>query len=160
MTIANKTYQAALNSHAPTEASGDAISNNLSLMKCVYDFATLGGLTGNIGLLNDTGGPAFLPTGAVVVRSWFSALTASGLKPPASTGSATVAAFVVSTADVLGATAIASLTGRVEGKQTGAVSLFTAAITSITGLQPSIAIATAPLSAGHFDVFLEYVIES
>ena len=154
MTMYPQTFRAALDSHAPTEGIGTAINNNKSLLKCVYNYATLGGATGTIGLVTDTGVPAVLPPGAIVTRSFLSVITA-----PASTGSATVAAFVVNATDVLAGTAIASLTGNVEGKQTGAISLATAAVTASTGSQASIVIGTAPLSAGNFDLFLEYVIQ-
>jgi hypothetical protein len=154
MTMANSSLRAAFNSHAPVEGIGSAINANKNLMKCVYDFAVLGGATGNLGLVDDEGNKAILPLGAIVTRSFVSVITA-----PASTGSATVAAFVVSAADVLAATAISAIAGNVEGKQTGAASLFTAAITAVLGNQASIAIATAPLSGGKMDIFLEYIIQ-
>ena len=155
MSIYPQSFRAALDSHAPVEGIGTLIDNCKNSLKCVYSYAANGGATGSIGLLTAAGVPAILPPGAIVTRSYLSVVTA-----PASTGSATIAVSAVASADILAATAISAVTGNVEGKQTGAISLVAGPVTAATpGSQVAIVVATAPLSAGQFDVFLEYVIQ-
>lgn len=155
MSIYPQSFRAALDSHAPVEGIGTQIDNCKSMLKGVYSYAVNGGATGSIGLLTAAGVPAILPPGAIVTRSFLSVVSA-----PASTGSATVAVSAVATADILAATAISAVTGNLEGKQTGAISLASGAVTAASpGSQVAIVVGTAPLSAGQFDVFLEYVIQ-
>jgi len=66
---------------------------------CIYDFTLHGGAVGDIVLSLD------LPATAIINYGYVNVLTA-----PTSAGSATVAARINGTADLLGATAIASIT--------------------------------------------------
>lgn len=109
-----------------------------------YDFAKHGGAVGDIALA------AQIPSGAIVTRGMVHVVTAV-----TSGGSATVALKLVGTADVLAATAKASLTA---GALLDTVPVGTAATaiktTANTGL--TVTVAVAALTAGKIRVHLEY----
>jgi len=117
------------------------------VMQCDYDFATDGGAVGTVTLRGDR-----LPSGAVVNVSAIQIKTQF-----TSDGSATLALELVGTADVLAATAVASLTaGNMVGKpvpQTASTWITTTAATQLVAT-----IATAAMTAGKMTVMLEYFI--
>ena len=153
MTMANRTDLAAYNTHAPVEGIGSAINANKNLLKCVYDFDVLGGAVGTVHLKDDQGNEALLPDGAVVTRAFIASVT-----DPTSGGLATVALKMLSAGDILAALAFDSITGLVECIQDGTAAKMIGPCTADSGTPIQMSIAVAALTAGKFDVFLEYVI--
>ena len=141
----------------PLPGLGTQVNQCKNVMKCVYNFAVLGGATGSIGLLDDQGNSAFLPQGAVISR-----VAAYVNVAPLSTGSATVALKLLTTADLMTAIAKASLTlsstftGVPLDGAASATATFVGPVTAAGGTQVSAVIATAPLSAGKITYFLEW----
>lgn len=119
-------------------------------MVAQYNFATLGGAIGSVTLLNVNGEQAFLPSGAVVTSVMIDTLTAL-----TSGGSATVALTAQSAGDLRAATAFGSYTGVIAGVpvKTAATSI---KLTADRAVQATI--ATAALTAGKFNVLIEYVL--
>jgi hypothetical protein len=110
----------------------------------VYDFATAGGAIGErpVGLT--------LPNGAIIRNVFIETLTA-----PTSGGAATIAFRAQSAADLLGATAIASFTGRQQGVPNGAV----ANMIKLTAARTVTAtVATAALTGGRIAIYIDYVL--
>jgi hypothetical protein len=128
------------------------VRQNKIVMIGYYDFATdaTKGAVGTI-LLNDCNGrPATLPKGAIITSTYIDVITA-----PTSGGSPTIAfSSGVTAADLKAATAIASLgVGVVAGIQVGVAA--NALKLTADSLAMSIAIATAALTAGKFNVIVE-----
>ncbi len=114
-----------------------------------YSFGVSGGAQGNILL---SAGPT-LPSGAIIQRVFLDIIT-----QPTSLGSATVALKLAGDADILTATAIASLTaGLYEGTQDGAVANM---IKLAAAKQLTVQVATADLASGKFYVVVQYVLSS
>lgn len=111
-----------------------------------YDFAIDGGAVGDI-TLRGPGLPddAIVDTGKVQVKT---AVTSGG--------SATVAVKLLSAADLLAATAKASLTANAIFDVVPAGTAATALRTTSAGLKPAITVAVAALTAGKLIVALEY----
>jgi len=125
-----------------------SLEGRVGLALFEYDFAKLGGAVGDILV-----GPKLLPPSAVVMDGFLQVFTdfASG-------GSATVAIKAVGTADILAATAIASLAaGLVDivPDGTAANMILTAAYTQLT-----FTVAVEALTAGKAVVALRYAITS
>lgn len=87
----------------PLPGIGTQINRNKNLLKCSYNAALLGGVAGDIGLLDDQGNSAILPKGAVVTNVLAYVKTAP-------TTCTSIALKVLAAADLMAATAIASLT--------------------------------------------------
>lgn len=109
-----------------------------------YDYSKHGGAVGDI-TLDDSS----LPLGAIITRVLIDAKTAL-----TSGGAATIAVKSASAADLLGATAVASWTGLIDGipVNTAATSIKLAA-----DAQVKLTVAVAALTAGIADVYVEYV---
>ncbi len=125
------------------------LENRKYVLQVEYDFSKDGGAVGDITLRG--GG---LPTGAVINSGIVDIITDC-----TSSGSATVAIKVESAADVMGATAVASLTAgqlNVDPDSTDA----TTAIKTTTTRNVVATIGTAALTAGNFVVCLDYYITS
>lgn len=163
--IHNPASVTSFNAKSPLESLGSELNKTKNCLKCVYDFAVLGGAIGTINLLDDQGNPAILPFGAIVQRSYLSHITAC-----ASGGAATVAVSTgLGAADVLAATAVASMTGILDGISVGTAATFKGPVVTASQMSPngilsggsraSIAVAAFALTAGKFNVFLEYVIQ-
>lgn len=111
-------------------------------VKVTYDFAVDGGAVGTLEL------PFKLPLGAIVYGGLVDVDTA-----PTSGGSATIALGLNTNTDLLAATAIASVTGRV-----ATVPVWTAAsaVKLTAERKLKITIAVAALTAGKMDIYLNY----
>lgn len=113
-------------------------------VKATYDFTVHGGVIGDNTL------DLKLPDNAIVYGGLIDVVTA-----PTSGGSATVALKIEGAADLLAATAIASVTGQLDtvpdGTATNAVKLTEERTLTMT-------VATAALTAGKFNIFLNYFI--
>jgi hypothetical protein len=114
----------------------------------VYDFSVLGGAVGSVNLKDAAGSTLTLPKGAIVSSGVIDVITA-----PTSGGAATIALTMQSAADLKAATAIASITGLVATIPVGsaATSIKLTADRNIAAV-----IATAALTAGKFNVIIEY----
>ena len=112
------------------------------IVKATYDFSAHGGAIGDVAL------DLKLPDNAIVYQGLIDVIT-----DPTSGGSATVALKIEGTADLLAATAIASVTGQLDtipdGTATNAVKLTAERTLTVT-------VATAALTAGKFHVYLSY----
>ena len=110
-----------------------------------YDFALHGGAVSTI-----TVGPKLLPAGAIVMDGIIHVKTA-----PTSEGSATVALHLLSSEDILAATAIASLTLN-SLHDTVPVGTAATMLRCTAATQLSVVIATAALTAGVIAVGLRW----
>lgn len=114
----------------------------VGIAKATYDFDKHGGAIGDISL------ELVLPNGAIIYDGVVDVLTA-----PTSGGSATVALKLQSSADLLGATAIASVTGLLNLIPASAVA---SAFKLTADRTLKVTIATAALTAGKFNVYVQY----
>lgn len=136
---------------------GTEINRTANRLKAVWNFAVLGGATGNIGLLDDQGNAAILPLGALVVQAMAYVVTA----PVGSGGS--IGLNLLASSDLMAQTAITSLTTGVlwNGKpQTaGASAAFTAVgpVVAKLGTQLNIRITAAALTAGLVNFYVDWV---
>jgi hypothetical protein len=121
--------------------------SNLGVAVFEYDFATHGGAVSTIVLTND-----YVPDDAIVLGGMIEVKAAC-----TSDGSATVAFHLLSSEDVLAATAVASLT---LAAQIDTVPVWTAAtaLKMTAATQLSCVIGTAALTAGRIFVSLIYVL--
>lgn len=116
--------------------------------KGTYSFAVSGGAVGTIALPG-----ASIPSGAIVRGGWINVIT-----PPTSGGAATVSVGVEAAGDLQAAAVISGAPWSTVGRKnvtpgyTGATSIATTAARSI-----SIAVAVAALTAGVFEVYVDYV---
>lgn len=157
MTMNNTALRTSANKDAPLEGLGSEINKNKNLMRCIYDFAVNGGAISTINLLDDEGNLAILPKGAIVTRCLVYVATA----PVGASG--TISLDLLTGADLMAATAVASLTlgllwnGKPVDPAAGAA--FTTKVgpvTAVNGTQVTATIATTAFTAGKLIVFLEY----
>lgn len=110
--------------------------------KVSYDFATDGGPIG------DTTLDLVLPDNAIIYTGFVDVLTA-----PTSGGSATVALKIQGAGDLIAATAIASFTGQLNLVSDGAA----ANVVKLTAQRTAtVTVAVAALTAGKFNLYLQY----
>jgi hypothetical protein len=153
--ISNSTLLAAAIADSPLEGLGLEVHRCKNMMKVIYDFSVLGGAIGDIFLLDDQGNKAILPTGAIVTNTVCNVITAV-----TSAGSATVALKLLNSADLMGATAKASLaSGFVAGVPVGTAATWVGPVTAQAGTQVKATVAVAALTAGKLQFFIEYVIQ-
>lgn len=149
---ANRTL---MNTHAPLDPIlGTQLHKTKNILKAIYDFASLGGAVGDIALLDDEGNPAIIPSKAVVTRCWSETITTV-----TSGGSATVAAKLLTAADLQAATAKASLVAGafVEGVELGTAATYLKQSNALDQ-QVKVTVAVAALTAGRVAYYLEYVL--
>lgn len=143
------------NTAGPLEGLGEAVHKTPCLLKAVYDFSVLGGAVGDISLVDDVGNPAVLPVGAIVTRVWANVLTSV-----LSGSSATVALKALVAADLMAATAKASLVSSapfVEGKPIDTAATFVGPCTVPTTVKATVAVGA--LTAGKIQYYISYVIQ-
>lgn len=136
------------NKATPHEGLGTELNGMGNQLKAIYDFSVSGGAIGDIALLDSEGNAATLPSGAIITKVLVDVITA-----PTSLGAATVALKAQTAADLLAATAKASVTGLLDG-----VPVATAA-TSIkltADRQVYATVAVAALTAGKINVFINW----
>lgn len=115
-----------------------------------YDFAKQGGAIGAISLVNEAGKPWTLPKGAVVTGCVIDvATTPLGASSTISIGTG------ASAVDLKGATAIASYTGLVACVPVGTAAT---SIKLAADVLPTITVAVGALTAGKFNVLVQYTI--
>lgn len=112
-----------------------------------YSFAVDGGLVSTIALRSDDGA---IPAGSVILGGYIEVDT-----PPTSGGAATISVGVEAAADLQAAAAISGAPWSTTGRKS-IIPVFTGATTVKTTASrvPSIAVATAALTAGVFRVVL------
>jgi hypothetical protein len=149
-TVVSSAQLSQQNKYSPIEGLAKMAQQSKGCIRASYDYAVQGGAVGNIRLKDELGNDLELPDDAVITRSYIDVKTA-----PTSGGAATIGVSTGQGAgDVKAAAAIADYTGLVEGLQDGTMA---AAIKLTAKRQPVIAVAVAALTAGKFDVFLEFV---
>lgn len=134
---------------------GTLINKTPNLLVAKYSYAVQGGSTiADISLLtnlNDKKSYAVLPNKAIIKNVWLDVLT-----QPVATGSATVAVKASSAGDLLGTTAKAAMpVGMLQGVPAGTTTTFIKLSAQKT---VKATVATSPLTAGKFNVYIEYVI--
>lgn len=134
---------------------GTLINKTSNLLIAKYSYAVQGGSTAAaINLLTDLNKPlsyAKLPDNAIIKNVWLDVLT-----QPVSSGSATVSVGAVSTTDLLGSTAKDVLVvGFLQGVPSGATTSFIKLSAEKT---VKASVGTAPLTAGKFNVYIDYVV--
>lgn len=130
---------------------GSEINKCINVVKGKYRFATMGGAVGSYSLIDDDGVVVKLPLGAIVTKTYIKIVQAF-----VSTGnSGTIALTLQSAGDVLAAVDADTLSGVAAGIQDGAA----ANMLSLTAERTlTLAVATAAMTAGQADVFVEYVL--
>lgn len=155
------------NTRYPPERWGaQFVRGKKNTIKCVYDFSVQGGGIGVHNLIDSRFGvgglspknfiPYILPVGAVITRVLVDVLTA-----PTSGGSATISLCSgLTDADILAATAVASFTGFIDGIPVGASTALkvVSAPTGVQGVIPYMKVAVAALTAGKFNVHVDWVL--
>lgn len=134
---------------------GTLINKTSNLLIAKYSYAVQGGSTAAaINLLtdlNDSKSYAKLPNKAIIKNVWLNTLT-----QPVSSGSATVSVGAVSASDLLGSTSKNTLVvGFLQGVPSGATTSF---IKLAAEKIVKATVGTAALTAGKFNVYIEYVI--
>lgn len=148
--------QGSQNSLAKTQLGDLLMVNSIRSQKCSYSFALQGGAIGTINLQASDGAACKIPGKALIVNAWVDVITT-----PTSGGSATLAFSSGQTAaDLLAATAKASVTGEVQGIPTMGTISTALKITGATDLNPYLTVATAALTAGKANVFIQYVLSN
>lgn len=167
MAFANTSHAATLANYNSAEfelnqASPNAMARNMlgtithrSVMRTMvltYDSATQSKVVGTVSLLNLQGKAASLPQKAIIRNCVIDVITT-----PTSGGSATIAIGTGQAAnDLKAATAVASYTGLVACVPVGSAAT---SIRLTADRLPTMAIATADLTAGKFYVFVDYTVE-
>lgn len=156
--LPGQTLRTALNTHAPHEGAGDALNKTKNCLKAIWDFATLGGAASSINLLDEFGNAAVLPKGAYVTN-----VVAIVKTTATSGGSATLSLDALATADLMAATAVASLVSTagselIAGKPVGTKASWVGPITAVAGTNVTATIAVAAMTAGKIIFSIEYVI--
>lgn len=113
----------------------------------VYDFATLGGVVGDITLTGDT-----IPSGAAILDAYIKVTTA-----PTSGGAATVAIKVEGAADINAADAISGAPWSTTGVKRADFGATTAPVVTTASRAIKATVAVAALTAGNFTVAVEYI---
>lgn len=144
---------------------GTLLSKNKNLLVAKYSYAVQGGsTTSDLILRRDlavggSAGYATLPNKAIVTNVFIDALTL-----PTSAGTnATISLGVVSNSDLLSAAAIGTFVNRLQGIPTGTTATMIKLSTSGDApIKMRVAKSTAgqasPLSAGKFNVYIEYML--
>jgi hypothetical protein len=147
----NSTLKALFNKFSPLEGLGDQLNNQLGMIVGSYDFAVQGGAAlAVIPLLDvNTGLAISLPVGTIITTSYVDVQT-----PCVGAGSIALSTGQTA-ADILAATAAASITGTIAGVSTGVVANFKKI--STTPKTPIATLSVGTITAGKFLVFMEFV---
>lgn len=126
------------------------IKQNQRLLKCTYDFTKQGGAISSINLQNEDGKACIVPNKAIIRDVLIDVLTAG-----TTSASGTMALTAQSAGDLKAALAAASYTGLVAGVPVGtaATAIKMTADRTVIGT-----IATGALTAGKWNVLIEYII--
>jgi len=114
-----------------------------------YDFAVQGGATGTVDLLGLDGKPVVIPQGAIIIDSLIDVITQG-----ATSTSATIALTAQTAGDIKAALGAASYNGLVAGIPVGTAAT-SIKMTADRTLKATI--ATGTVTAGKFNVIIEYI---
>lgn len=136
---------------SPFEDLDKVLNQKRGVIKCQYDFAVLGGAVGSLALLDENGNPALLPSKAIITQVYLDIITAC-----VSTGNdGTIALNANSAGDLLAAVDADTLSGVAAGIPVGTAGTM---VKCTAARQITLAIATHALTAGKFNVFVEFVL--
>lgn len=132
---------------------GEALQQQVGLLVGKYSFAVQGGAVSTIKLLQDLGSAnsyVSLPNGAIIKQVYIDIITACA----SGGGTGTIALTANSSGDLKAAVDADTLSGIVAGIPVGTA----AAMVKLTAARDiTVAIATEALTAGKFDVYIEWV---
>lgn len=153
LTAAQRFILNRLNNGARSVLLGNLLSNQLNSAKGVYDFAVHGGAVSTINLddsLNEFGstGNVVIPNGSVVWSGVIDTLTQG-----ATSASGTFSIGLNTTTDLKAATAAASINGLVALVPVGSAAT---AVKMTADRTLTTSIATGAVTAGKFNVYLQY----
>ena len=134
-------------------ALGLDLHKTKNVLKAQFAFSATVAATGTYLLFDDVGNPAVIPAKALIQRAYidcYTAFTGSGASVAFSSG--------VSAADLKAATAVASLTGLVDGIPVGTMA--TSIKVGAAAVQMSAVVSGAALTAGAANIFVEYVLSN
>lgn len=134
--------------------SGEKVGTNLMREKmqvaiATYDFAVQGGAIGTVDLIGLDGKAVVIPHNAIIMDSIIDVIT-----PCTTSASGTIAIRAQSAGDIRAATAAASYTGLLAGVPVGTAAT-SIKMTADRTLQA--VIATGAITAGKFNVIIEYI---
>jgi hypothetical protein len=142
-----------MNSVAQNLQLGDLVHKTKNLVKVTYDYAVSGGAVGAVALYDADGKTVTLPDNAIIVGGFIDILTAM----VSTGGSGTIALTAESAGDLKAAVDADTLSGIVAiiPVGTAATHIKLTAARTLVG-----AVATQALTAGKFDLYVEYVLGS
>lgn len=142
--------QASPQAMADTQLGTSLVRGAVQVLKLVYDYSKDGGAVGTIGLRDENHNLVKIPKGAIISGCLIDQITT-----PTSGGSATIAlnTGLGTAGDIKDATAYGSFTGLVACVPVGSAA---SSIRTTIDTSPSMAIATAALTAGKINVLLYY----
>lgn len=147
--------EASINSGANLPSlAGEKVGSNLMREKIqvaigTYDFAVQGGAIGTVDLLGLDGKPVVIPQGAIIMDSLIDVITQG-----ATSTSATIALTAQTAGDIRAALGAASYTGLLAGIPVGTAAT-SIKMTADRTLRATI--ATGTVTAGKFNVIIEYI---
>lgn len=145
------TQKARFDNTSPFEGLDKVINQKRGVIKCQYDFSTLGGAVGSITLNDENGDTPQLPSKAIITQVYIDIITAC----VSTSNDGTIALTANSTGDLLAAVDADTLSGVVAGIPVGTA----AAMVKCTAARNIVLeIATHALTAGKFNVFVEFVL--
>lgn len=152
----NQALLGLMNNRDPYPGSGTILHKTKNAVKCVYDFAVLGGAIATIPLVDDQGNPCTLPLNAIVTN-----VTAYVITAVTSAGSSTTSLgsnIAGSVTDLMAATAKATLSigAFVAGAPIGTAATWVGPVTAQAGSVVQVANAVAALTAGKVEYLIEY----
>jgi hypothetical protein len=150
----SETQRAFWNKYAPFDGVyglGDQFAIAKTIVRGTYSFAVSGGAVSTISLLDQAGDVIVLPDNAIITQVYIDIVTAM----TSTGGTGTIALTANSSGDLLAAVDADTLSGVVAGVPVGTA----ATMVKLTADRTlSVAIATAALTAGKFNAFVEYVL--
>ncbi len=151
LTAANR---AILEAKAPNDNFlGFELHRTKNIVKAVYDFSVNGGAVSSINLADEFGNLIIFPVGTIITQVILDVIT-----PFTTSASGTFALSSQGAADLLAATAAASVTGILAGTPVSTAATSVKVATSAKQLKA--VIATGALTAGKAYIFIEYMISS
>ncbi len=138
---------------APFEGLDKLLNQKKGVLKCKYSFASQGGAVSTILLLDENGDAALLPDKAIITDVYLDIITAC----VSAGGTGTIALNANSAGDLLAAVDADTLSGIAAGIPAGTAAT---SVKLTAARQIALAIATAALTAGVFDVYVEFVLGS
>lgn len=141
-----------INKTTPMEQTGVVIHQTKGLLKCIADFAVIGGVAGSYTLTDDLGNPTLLPQGAIVTN-------VVAVVNTAAVGGTSIALTLLTAGDLQTATVTASLTlaAVVAGNPVGTAATWVGPVTAAAGTNVQ-AKLVGTYSAFKITYFVEFVI--